>query len=347
MKEENAPQDPGIASPSEGADEASERRRLPSSAEGRLRRIRRELVLQLYLRRGPLWDAVHDLRARRDLSVKVQLPPAVRGSLLPEDAPDFDNREEYVKYAAKWGEEISRVRERGVPALDQDTRGLFDLELEASWEDFLSACVIYDPPEDRLIEFASYGDPEPTVFSGGRLPTVSNLEGLPEMVDPPIKTLADLMDVKDWFWHRVLDHIGKRYLEPQGVDVEALLENVIWDVPGLREEHLERYRRYSKRFYIEVDEYTTREDVEMAFHAVRAIKPQKGAKPPRDRLVALQCALLHDHLNVRKPGDKRKWRWTYETLAAEERFNLIGSRAAEDHVKLGREILAEEHLEDR
>ena len=232
-----------------------------------------------------------------------------------------------------------------VPVHHRDMLGSFDLEVEASWENFLSACVLFDPPEDRLIEFASYGDPEPTVFSGGRLPTVRNLEGLPEMVGPPIKTLADLMDVKDWFWHRVLDYIGERYLEPQGVDVDDLLETITWDVPGLHEEHVERYRRYSERFYIEVGPYTTREDVVEAFRAIRSVEGAARSKPLRDPLIAVQCAILYDSHNAAIPEDKRRRRWTYKTLA--ERFGLSGPRAAEAHVNSGRAILEEGYSEER
>ena len=234
---------------SQDADARTERPRLPSSAEGRLRRIRRELVLQLYMRRGPLWEAVREVRERREIATEVRLPPnEVRGLLLPAGAPDFGDRSDYVKYAVEWGKEMSAVKERALPADDRDTTGCFEHELDRSWENFLSACVLYDPPEAQLIEFASYAKPESTVFSGGRFPTPGNLEGLPEMVDPPIKTLWDLSQAGEWYWRRVLDHIGERYLEPQGVDVEALLETVTWDVPGLRGEHLERYRRYSERF---------------------------------------------------------------------------------------------------
>jgi len=319
-------------------DASRERRRLPSSAKGRLRQLRRELVLQLYLRRGPLWEAVRDVRDRRNIVPKVQLPPSVRDRLLPQDAPDFDNRAEYVKYTVGWEEEISAVRERVIPTQDWSTRGSFDHELEASWSNFLSACTLYDPPEDRLIEFASYGGPEPTVFSGGRLPTERNLEGLPEMIDPPIKTLADLVDVRNWYWHRILNHIVERYLEPQGVDVDTLLETVMWEVPGLYEEHVEKYKEYSERFYIEVDEYTTWEDVESALQMIRSIERPKRRKPPRDSLIAVQCAILHDRYNQACSQDRRYRRWTYAKLA--EHFDdLIGPRAAEDYVKLGRKIL--------
>jgi hypothetical protein len=114
-----------------------------------------------------------------------------------------------------------------------------DLQLELSWGDFLSACVLYDPPEDQLVEFASYRALETTVLTGGRLPTKANLEGLPEMVDPPVRSQWALSKVGDWYWHRVLRYIGELDLELQAVDVDALIENATLYVPGLQEEYRE------------------------------------------------------------------------------------------------------------
>jgi hypothetical protein len=45
---------------------------LPSSAGNRLRRLRHELVLQLYLGRDPLWDAIRDVRDRWNISAEVR-----------------------------------------------------------------------------------------------------------------------------------------------------------------------------------------------------------------------------------------------------------------------------------
>jgi hypothetical protein len=130
-----------------------------------------------------------------------------------------------------------------------------DLQLDLSWGDFLSACALYDPPEDQLVEFASYRALETIILSGGRLPTKANLEGLPEMVDPPVRSLFALSKVRDWFWHRIFDHIGEKYLEPQGVDVGAFLYNALSYIPGLEEEYREKAERYSKHYYIGVDDY--------------------------------------------------------------------------------------------
>ena len=330
--------------------ELPEPNRLPSSAERRLQQLRGELVLQLYFRRGPLWDAVHDVRDRWNVVAKVQLPqPGVR-PLLPEGAPDFDdedrqkfgeNYKDYLDYAHMWDEEMSAIRRKVVPEPPSPTTDIFDWQLEASWNDFLSACVLYEPPDDQLIEFASYRNLTPTYLSDSQvLDKGLNLEGRPEMVDPPVKSLWDLSEVGEWYWRHILNYVGERYLEPQGVDVEALLEHAMLEIPGLREEGRVKYKHYSKHFYIEVDEYTTWEDARNAFQMIRSIQPPKSTKPPRDRLKAVQCAILYVRHNERLPEDKRQSRWTYEKLA--EHLVLKSARAAKDYVKLGREILNEE-----
>ena len=71
-------------------------------------------MLQLYLRHGPLWEAVRDVRARKNITAQERLPPAVRGLLLPEGAPDIGDRA-YGRYAVEWGKEMSAVREKGGP----------------------------------------------------------------------------------------------------------------------------------------------------------------------------------------------------------------------------------------
>jgi hypothetical protein len=196
--------------------------------------------------------------------------------------------------------------------------------------------VLYDPPEDQLVEFASYRALETTVLTGGRLTTKANLEGLPEMVDPPVRSLFALSKVGDWYWNRVLRYIGELDLELQGVDVDALIENATLYVPGLEEEYIEKAKRYSKRYYIGVDDYTSFEDVKSAFHMIRKVQPQKGTKPSRDPLVAVQCAILYYQRNQTKPGDRRQRRWTQAKLA--DKFGL-SARSARDHLALGQAII--------
>jgi hypothetical protein len=80
--------------------ESSEPDRLSSSAEGRLRQLRGDLILQLFMKRGPLWDAVQDVRERWNIVAKVQLPPSVMGLLLPEDAPSLRDAR-YTDYVTR------------------------------------------------------------------------------------------------------------------------------------------------------------------------------------------------------------------------------------------------------
>jgi hypothetical protein len=99
----------------------------------------------------------------------------------------------------------------------------------------------------------------------------------------------------------------------------------------------ERAERYSKRYYIGVDDSTALEDVKSAFHMIREVQPSTGTKPSRDPLVAVQCTILHDRHN-QQLKDKRQRRWTYAKLG--EEFGLSSARVASDYVALGREILS-------
>jgi hypothetical protein len=308
---------------------------LPSSARKRLRRLRHELVLQLYLRRDPLWDAIRDVRDRWNISAEVRLPPPVGGHLSLKGPPAHQDRGD-AKHAFRWKEEMSAIWAKVDPEPRLPTSDYSDLQLELSWGDFLSACVLYDPPEDQLVEFASYRALETTVLTGGRLATKANLEGLPEMVDPPVRSLFALSKVRDWYWHRILNYIGEKYLEPQGVGVGAFLDNAISYIPGLEEEYREKAERYSKRYYIGVDDYTSLEDVQRAFHMIRKVQPSKVTKPSRDQLVAVQCAILYYQRNQTKPGDRRQRRWTQAKLA--DKFGL-STRAARDYLALGQAII--------
>jgi hypothetical protein len=310
-------------------------REQPSSARKRLRRLRHELVLQLYLRREPLWDAIRDVRDRWNISAEVCLPPPVVGYLSLEGPPAHQDRG-YAKHAFSWHEEMSAIWAKVDPEPRLPTSDYSDLQLELSWGDFLSACVLYDPPEDQLVEFASYGALETTILTGGRLPTKANLEGLPEMVDPPVRSLFALSKVGDWYWHRVLRYIGELDLELQGVDVDALIENATLYVSGLQEEYIEKAERYSKRYYIGVDDYTSLEDVKYALHMIRKVQPRKDTKRSRDPLVAVQCAILYYQRNQTKPGDRRQRRWTQAKLA--DKFGL-SARSVRDHLALGQAII--------
>src|SRR5215203_737841 len=146
-----------------------------------------------------------------------------------------------MEYVDRWKEEMSAIRLKVAPEPYVPTEDWSDYLLDEFWCNFLSACVLYDPPDDQLIEFASYIRLKPTDLYDGWNPNKRNPEMFPEMVDPPVKSLWALTELRDWYWKRILDYIGERYLEPQGVDIENLPEDIVSEVPGLPEEHREKY----------------------------------------------------------------------------------------------------------
>jgi hypothetical protein len=101
------------------------------------------------------------------------------------------------------------------------------LQDSAEWEDFISACILFDPPHKQLEEFTQRGDPryfnpaEPGA-KGGRAPLQARAS---------IRLLAtdesDLEGVYLWLVDRLLEEVGKRYLEPTGIDVEAAIEEIL------------------------------------------------------------------------------------------------------------------------
>jgi hypothetical protein len=343
---------------------------LQSPFAEKVRRFKRELTAQLFLRRGSFWDAVSKMRQRWNIVPEERVPDLPKISLFPRQLPED-------RYG-EWLGDLASIEREVVPEGMRRRTGHW-------WSRFLSACVLYDPPELELLAFAAYGDPQPVplppIRSGKAepLPTpedilerVSTLvaeqvaKRFPEQLGyrtqpaepsgskrnywtdvamsvPPVVKLRDPYEVEEvamWFWTQSMRGVVERYIRPQGLDVETVLHDVL-DSSGLWEEYRDRMEQVSETYYILVDEYTTEEDLESARRIIRATQNQdSGGRPARDPLVALQCALLHDKYNETEPTDKRFWRWTYPRLAEEfKQFGVRNARSAEEHTKLGRQLL--------
>jgi hypothetical protein len=146
--------------------------------------------------------------------------------------------------------------------------------------------------------------------------------------------------------HLILDEINKHHLQPLGLDVHAMWQDVLYK-PDVVKEIYRQEELLNKRQYIEVHEHTTDKDVRAARRVIRAMqerdrfrvpgaadpatrlqilkekqnRPQPRAKSERDPLVAIQCAILYDRFNGKDPADGRRQIWTYERLA--EEFQLL------------------------
>ena len=118
---------------------------LPSSGEGRLSEIKRNLVLDLYLEEGLFWAEVEEARGRWGIKPEVRLPPAH----LPLPYPKGDSEK-----AQEWISEMHSFR----LAFVSDT---WRYERATDWDSFFGACVLYDPPELELARFAEYREMKP------------------------------------------------------------------------------------------------------------------------------------------------------------------------------------------
>ena len=322
--------------------------RLPSSADRRLQSLKREITLQIYLKDGPFWDAIRALRERWKIQPEVRVPGDGDRRLPPiYDRVDLDALEEAVRLAVTrpWYLDLAKLHDAIVPP-ELQVRASRRISL-ASWSTFLAACVLCDPPETELLEFAALGHLPSVSF--GNLPlanvnietwTVDSTPDTPAMFNPPIVDHPDprvAVRHERWLWREVIAELGRRYLAPHGIDVDAVVQAILHE-QGLLEAYLVRGAAIPLQKLIAVESSTTEEDVHRAIQMIAATQPErsKGGRPPIDPLVAVQCAVL------------KRQGWTDRAIA--ERFNWSlrpdsydqrrRSNQVVDHVKRGREILA-------
>jgi hypothetical protein len=306
--------------------------KLDSDALSRLQRFKRQLVLELFMKQGPFWETIEELRKRWGIEAVTQVPSPDFN--LPYSCDYFQNPGDYWE----WDKCICSLLEDTVPERFYRYFG------EDEWETFLSACVHYDPPETNLLAFATFEDPSPICvipedthpgFDTASLSEDYDVESLPTMVAPPIQMLRDPRvshDLEKTFWLYVIQELTKRYLKPLGLDdsdVAPMVGRILADAPKELYEYVVcgEKKREKLRPYIAVDEYTTEEDVRRAFRMIRATQggPSRS-RHKRDPLISVECAILHDRHG-----------WTYEQLA--HRHDWKDPSRAGKYIKVGRNVL--------
>lgn len=320
---------------------------LQSDEGNRIVRFKRKLVLDLFLRRGRFWEEIKEMRERWEVEATPRPPSSTQIIIRPEKAAG-SNKNFYE-------DELTELRERVIPL--RYSEAIRDWELPGGpgnnwmrWERFLSLCVMNDPPETGLIRFADYNNPRPTALPPIRSERSEEQRAMKEqhywplrMVAPPVKMLEDpdtAVRGESWLHLTLIAKVQER-LHEEGlkIDLTAMFEQERLEQETFREV----FKTYppSHGLYIEVNEWTTWNDVENAFRLIRQRSPgpQEGGAPGRDPLVALQCALLYDRHNSTDPEDGRVKTWTYKLLS--EELGLKSPRAAREHVELGRSILRE------
>jgi hypothetical protein len=366
---------------------------LSSTAASRIEDTKRRFVVELFVRRGEFWDMVCGLRHKYGIRPRVGLPNDESGMpLLPEDRPrhrptspvvntrhperreqiDLHNRRAQ-EFEHAWFQDLDRIVHERVPKELRKSSGssvsVIGLSAGSSrlsneygfWVWFVSICVLYDPPETELVEFADFARARPYRVS----PAGSSENKTIAMQTPPVAALADPADERELVMSEVnliLDEINRLYLQPRGLDIHDMWRDVLRSSPNIATQIWYKEELLQRRLYIEVDESTTDQDVRAALRLIRAklkkdrwlvpgaadaatreaIINARESLPPRvkstrDPLLALQCATLYDRYNQPDPADKRVRRWSYKRLAAH--FGLRSARAAREHVTTGRKLL--------
>ena len=309
---------------------------------------RREFVIQLYKQRGPFWEAIRDIRARWHVSADTRLPErwpitnlypeaAPEGSVDP-DSPDYseESHKAWDEFLEQWRGDLNSVVDRLVP------EKLRIKTISPGWQEFVAACVLYQPPATELVAFADYAMPGVEVILGPT-PSAGILERFLDererprtMVLPPIRQIRDPREDRAdeaRYWSDILRTVWELYIRPQGVGFEEMLFTAL-ESENLQNKNDERSGNkppaHGPHYYIEIDEFTTEDDVRRAFRMLSAAqesRPRSG-RPRRDRLTCVEAAVLHDNYN-----------WTYEQLA--ERYDWNDETLASKYVKDGRAILEE------
>lgn len=300
--------------------------------EGSARRFKNGLVAELWTKDGPFWESVRDMRARWGIDTQPQLAPRdgrrIGDLVFPRSAPGWTSGE-FSDFVSRWIQDLGYIKDRNVPPQFEDA---------ADWNAFISACVLYDPLEESLIDFAKYGD-SLAVHAPYTGEPSNEAAKRPLTAAAPIRRLpseADLEQVQSWLFAHILDEV-KRDPGLLRSETNEIIESILHTNFDLQFEYFKRMRELPRRWYIEVAAGLSKTQVGNAFDKiVGAHKPQgEGGAPKRDALIALQCAILYDDHNGRDPEDPRRKKWTYEKLA--KKFGLPSARSAKAHVQEGRE----------
>lgn len=331
---------PVLPAPSEERQHRSHDTRLLSTrAASDWRALKRELVLELFMQCGPFWEVVEELRHRRGIQAVaglprdglifpfIPLPPnAGVAALDPDYLVDSNEYLEGDKYSC-WVDDLISIVVKSVPERFHPRYASHDL---SDWYGFIAACVLYDPPADRLRKFADMGGPWAAglkIWAGDEKPKSNNYS----MEVAPIRRLldpAETRQIEAEYWTTLLEKLDEEHLCQVGLNLASLLEGIHKQFPEIKQTKRQKMDELKRGHFIEVDEYTTEEDVRKAFRVLAGAhrtRPQ-AARPKRDKLLCVEATVLHDQQG-----------WTYEQLA--ERYEWKDPTLASKYVKDGRAIL--------
>jgi hypothetical protein len=299
---------------------------LKSSAVVERYRLEENLLVEHCSRQGDFWRAIEGLRERWNISPTIGIPPEESGLNSPLPKSEEIPEKEMKKLRSRWIEDLSSISQRFFPKRPGVMSG---------GNRFVTSCAFYDPPRDNLFGFLQAAATSP----GLQLPIgwkTRKDEPLIAISGLPVKKLPDSGRVAGaWrsYYGGIIRELGERHLKPRGLDVKELVEDVLRHNPALSKNLDARLQLANEEAseYIKVDDDMTRDDILGAAQFItQSSGPHKGGRPPRNRLVAVQHAILKD-----------EYGWSYKQIA--EQFGQptddTSLRRLEAHVKFGRQIV--------
>lgn len=297
---------------------------LPSSGEDRIANCVQSFVIALVKQSGSVWTEICDVRRRWEIDARTQVPPVMLSSSVhtPEGAPETvpvgeEGFEEWFEFIERWGRDLEELHDKIVP---EDCHEGHIYQSRHTWRQFLSACVIYDPPDDRLEEYASR-----------RLIHQMGLRGSPYgMTAAPIRQMRDA-DAAENAWvtvlNRLLDNVIRHHREKPEKDIEEHIREALRSADLL--DSVDEYRQQNPATpFIEVQPWHREDDIRKAFRLIREAQkegPQRG-RPKRDQLQAVQCAIFAD-----------RYSWTEDEVSKHYGWESYGK--AGKYIRAGRTIL--------
>lgn len=171
---------------------------VPAREDAYRLRIRRRLTLDVFTRYGTFWTAIANLRdvwkvtpvvavppeppfhaelvglfTRYQMPERFHMPETNLDALPPETVTDLqeiaeahgiEEMDAMLAASRQWHLQtrvwifLSALRGVWRAEIPEDVRNGTNITGWMSWTPFLSACVLYDPPADRLLDFADHDD---------------------------------------------------------------------------------------------------------------------------------------------------------------------------------------------
>jgi len=318
--------------------------RLASSMERRLQTFRRELVVDLVTRHGLFWEQVDWIRRLRHIEAEPRMPPTLDpgkvhfpASLKPSRG---QWRREHEQELREWMVLLNVLHDTVVPDdLRVQTPYSYSLDF---WMGFLSACIVFDPPLDNLLGFAEHGVAAYGDFVNPFNPWDDG-DG-PEMLGAPISFLpdpeqliAEEQERHDWVIGRLQEALDAREITHRGeIDLREMAAHFEFvyesEYEKAHKKHDGSLPRIPTRPYITVDVHTTEDDVRNAFKLMVANqhKRPRPARPKRDPLLCLQCAVWYDECG-----------WSHERIAQTMRWAIQYPAGAKPRSETARQYIAD------